>query len=91
MTMTISMMKGGMITVMTKQRKRQSHIMAVADEVRYDSMDGQGLDPKNYTKEQLTEVIEDCTGFILTDIEYRLAVVTFEEGTRAAKKCVWYT
>lgn len=72
------------------RQKRQTEIIAVADNMRHDSMDGQGLDPKNYEPEDLNDVIRNCVGYELSEREHRLAVVAFEQGRYVAKKCIWY-
>ena len=74
-----------------KRLKRQSMILAVANEMRQDSSDGQGINPANYERDDLFDCIENCVGFRLSDIETRLAVVVFEQGADVGKKSVWYT
>lgn len=74
-----------------RRSKRRKDIIAICDEMRTDSMDGNGLDPNNYEPEDLKDCIKNCLGLdYLSDPEYRLAVVAFEEGTAAAKSSVWY-
>jgi hypothetical protein len=71
--------------------KRHNQIIAVCQALRSDSLETKhGLDFTNYFDDDLYEVIEDCTGYHLSNIEKRLAVVGFEQGADIAKKCIWY-
>lgn len=39
---------------------------------------------------QLYDLVEDCTGFKLSEPERRLVIVAFEQGRDAARRCIWY-
>lgn len=79
------------MNAMNRRLNRQNQILVVVEEMRADSEDGHGVDPHNFDVSEVYEVITDCTSLqYLTDVEKRLAVVAFEEGTAAAKKSIWY-
>jgi len=79
------------MTARQRRLKRRSDIIAVANQIRLDYAVGGGLDPQNYERDQLFEIIKDCASLAyLTDPEQRLAVVAFEEGITAAKNSIWY-
>jgi hypothetical protein len=74
-----------------RRKERRNQIIAVCDELRTDSHDNQGLHPENYEPQDLKDCILNCTGFdYLSDPEYRLAVVAFEQGAALAKSSIWY-
>jgi hypothetical protein len=58
--------------------------------MRRDSEDGHGLDPHNFEVTEVKQVVEDCVGFELTEPEWQLAVVAFNEGEATAKASIWY-
>ena len=79
------------MTARQRRTRRRNDIIVVCNQMRSDSAQGQGLDPKNYDRNNLYEVIMDCCGLdYMSDPEKRLAVVAFEEGTTAAKDSPWY-
>ena len=65
---------------------RKDTIVEVADEARTDQV----LLP-DYNELDLYELVEDCTGFNLSDVERRLVVVAFEVDAATAKKSFWYS
>jgi hypothetical protein len=66
-----------------RQRSRKNAVIALAIEAREVLPD-----PKD---SELFLLIEECTGWYLSDSEQRLAVVAFDLGNaKHAKKSIWY-
>ena len=77
-----------------RQRRthRRNQIVEVCSQLRSDSLSTRhGLDINNYENDSLYEIVMECCSFdYMSDPEKRLAVVSFEEGSAAAKASVWY-
>ncbi len=71
------------MTIMIRKRKRADAIIAVAEEYR-DEFNADASDSDIFA------MIEDCTGWNLSVVERRLAIVAYNEGGKAAKKGIWY-
>ena len=65
--------------------KRHNMIVSVAAEAREDR-----VFLPDYRESDLRELVEDCTGFKLSEPEMRLAIVALEQGSAVAKESIWY-
>jgi hypothetical protein len=81
-----------MPTARQRRSQRRRHIVAVCQDARNDSLyTSHGLDPVNYERDALYELVMECCSFdYMSDPEKRLAVVAFEQGMTAAKESVWW-
>jgi hypothetical protein len=69
---------------LTRYRKKRDYsIIEIANEAKDvlpDPYDGQIID-----------LVEDCTGYVLSEREKRLAIVAYETDAETAQSCIWAT